>query len=97
MPAHRLQKTMRVQTFVNGEKRQDADTKDLIFSVPFLIKTLSEGITITPGDIIASGTVSTDFPPLDQVHKMGHALVGALSSPTNSLLVLALARSHQYG
>ncbi|TKA77634.1 hypothetical protein B0A49_04198 [Cryomyces minteri] len=47
---------LRVQTHVNGEPRQDATTEDLIFSIPFLIKTLSEGQTIQPGDVLATGT-----------------------------------------
>jgi pimeloyl-ACP methyl ester carboxylesterase len=41
---------------VNGEKRQDSTTDDLIFSIPFLVKTLSAGQTIQPGDVIATGT-----------------------------------------
>lgn len=45
-----------MQTFVNGEKRQDATTDDLIFSVANLIKTVSDAQTIRPGDIIATGT-----------------------------------------
>jgi 2-keto-4-pentenoate hydratase/2-oxohepta-3-ene-1,7-dioic acid hydratase in catechol pathway len=43
---------------VNGELRQDADTEDLIFSIPYLIKTMSEGQTLVPGDVLATGTVS---------------------------------------
>jgi 2-keto-4-pentenoate hydratase/2-oxohepta-3-ene-1,7-dioic acid hydratase in catechol pathway len=46
----------RVRCFVNGEKRQDASTTDLIFKIPKLIATLSAGITLYPGDIIATGT-----------------------------------------
>ena len=46
----------RVQCFVNGEKRQDASTQDLIFDLPTLIETCSRGITLLPGDIIATGT-----------------------------------------
>lgn len=45
-----------VQCHVNGELRQDANTKDLIFDIPSLIETLSAGITLEPGDIIATGT-----------------------------------------
>jgi len=41
---------------VNGEKRQDSTTDDLIFSVPFLVKTLSAAQTLQPGDVIATGT-----------------------------------------
>jgi 2-keto-4-pentenoate hydratase/2-oxohepta-3-ene-1,7-dioic acid hydratase in catechol pathway len=46
----------RVQCFVNNEKRQDSNTRLLIFDVPTLIATLSAGITLYPGDIIATGT-----------------------------------------
>ena len=45
-----------VRCFVNGELRQDARTTDLIFNIPTLIETLSAGITLYPGDIIATGT-----------------------------------------
>jgi 2-keto-4-pentenoate hydratase/2-oxohepta-3-ene-1,7-dioic acid hydratase in catechol pathway len=45
-----------VRCRVNGELRQDATTKDLIFNIPTLIETLSAGITLYPGDIIATGT-----------------------------------------
>jgi 2-keto-4-pentenoate hydratase/2-oxohepta-3-ene-1,7-dioic acid hydratase in catechol pathway len=47
-----------VQTYVNGELRQDATTDDLIFSIPYLLKTMSEGQTLMPGDVLATGTVS---------------------------------------
>lgn len=50
-----------MQTHVNGELRQDATTEDLIFSIPYLIKTMSEGQTLMPGDILATGTVSLHF------------------------------------
>ncbi len=46
----------RVQCWVNGELRQDARTSDLIFDLPTLIETCSRGITLLPGDIIATGT-----------------------------------------
>ena len=45
-----------VRCFVNGEKRQDASTTDLIFDIPTLIETISAGITLYPGDLIATGT-----------------------------------------
>jgi 2-keto-4-pentenoate hydratase/2-oxohepta-3-ene-1,7-dioic acid hydratase in catechol pathway len=45
-----------VRCYVNGELRQDARTNDLIFNIPTLIETLSTGITLHPGDIIATGT-----------------------------------------
>lgn len=46
----------RVQLWVNGELRQNARTTDLIFSIPQIIATLSAGITLLPGDVIATGT-----------------------------------------
>ncbi|KAF2121771.1 fumarylacetoacetate hydrolase-like protein [Lophiotrema nucula] len=56
VPASKLDKVLRVQTYVNGQLRQDATTDDLIFSIPFLIKTMSEGQTLMPGDVLATGT-----------------------------------------
>jgi len=47
---------LRLVTHVNGEKRQDAPVSDLIFDIPTLIETISAGITLEPGDIIATGT-----------------------------------------
>ena len=41
---------------VNGETRQKATTADLIFDIPTIIETISAGITLQPGDIIATGT-----------------------------------------
>jgi 2-keto-4-pentenoate hydratase/2-oxohepta-3-ene-1,7-dioic acid hydratase in catechol pathway len=38
------------------ELRQDGRTEDLIFDVPTLIETVSRGITLVPGDVIATGT-----------------------------------------
>ena len=46
----------RVRCYVNGEERQNASTTDLIFGIPALIETLSAGITLYPGDVIATGT-----------------------------------------
>jgi 2-keto-4-pentenoate hydratase/2-oxohepta-3-ene-1,7-dioic acid hydratase in catechol pathway len=46
----------RVRCWVNGEQRQDGRTADMIFDIPTLIETISRGITLYPGDIIATGT-----------------------------------------
>jgi 2-keto-4-pentenoate hydratase/2-oxohepta-3-ene-1,7-dioic acid hydratase in catechol pathway len=45
-----------IKSWVNGELRQDANTADLIFDIPTLIETLSAGLTLIPGDVIATGT-----------------------------------------
>lgn len=47
---------LQVTCHVNGELRQDANTRDLIHDIPTLIATLSAGTTLVPGDIIATGT-----------------------------------------
>ncbi len=43
-------------THVNGEPRQAAPVGDLIFDIPALIEAISAGITLEPGDVIATGT-----------------------------------------
>jgi len=45
-----------IRCWVNGELRQNAKIADLIFDIPTLISTISAGITLMPGDIIATGT-----------------------------------------
>jgi 2-keto-4-pentenoate hydratase/2-oxohepta-3-ene-1,7-dioic acid hydratase in catechol pathway len=47
---------LEVKCWVNGELRQNANTRDLIFDIPTLISTISAGLTLKPGDIIATGT-----------------------------------------
>lgn len=47
---------VRVRTTVSGEVMQDASTADLIFPVEDLVVYLSQGITLEPGDVIATGT-----------------------------------------
>ena len=46
---------LRVQTWVNGELRQQGCVADLIFAIPTLIETLSRTMTLEPGDILATG------------------------------------------
>lgn len=46
----------RVRCWVNGELRQDGPTENMIFDIPSLIETISRGITLYPGDVIATGT-----------------------------------------
>jgi len=51
---HRL----RLRTWVNGELRQDSNTKELIFDCFQLVEHLSTAFTLEPGDVIATGTPS---------------------------------------
>ncbi len=45
-----------IRCSVNGELRQNSNTGLLIFDVPTIIATISAGITLYPGDVIATGT-----------------------------------------
>jgi acylpyruvate hydrolase len=45
-----------IKLWVNGEIRQDSNTVNLIFDIPYLIEFISQGITLTPGDLIYTGT-----------------------------------------
>lgn len=56
VPKEHLPEILKIETFINGEKRQSSTIKDLIFSVPFLVKTISEGQTLQLGDVLATGT-----------------------------------------
>lgn len=47
---------LNIQTLVNGEIRQDSNTENFIFPIDEIISVLSRGMTLEPGDIIATGT-----------------------------------------
>ena len=47
-----------LRTWVNGELRQDSNTKNLIFNLPDIIVHLSTAFTLEPGDVICTGTPS---------------------------------------
>ena len=49
-------KGLHIQTRLNGAVVQDASTNDMVFGIARLISILSEAITLSPGDIIVSGT-----------------------------------------
>jgi 5-oxopent-3-ene-1,2,5-tricarboxylate decarboxylase/2-hydroxyhepta-2,4-diene-1,7-dioate isomerase len=47
---------LNLRTYVNGELRQEGNTRDFIYSVPQLIAYLTEFMTLEPGDMIWTGT-----------------------------------------
>ena len=49
-------KGLRIQTRLNGETMQDANTETMIFDVPTLIEIITEVMTLLPGDVIVTGT-----------------------------------------
>jgi 2-keto-4-pentenoate hydratase/2-oxohepta-3-ene-1,7-dioic acid hydratase in catechol pathway len=48
--------TLELSLSVNGEERQRAKVAQMIFDIPTIIASLSAGLTLQPGDIIATGT-----------------------------------------
>jgi 2-keto-4-pentenoate hydratase/2-oxohepta-3-ene-1,7-dioic acid hydratase in catechol pathway len=83
-----------LRTTVSGEVMQDANTRDLIFSVVELIEYISRGVTLEPGDVIATGTpsgVGDSRQPKRYLHEgdtveVYVAGVGTLSNPVRSEL-----------
>jgi len=49
---------VRVETWLNGEKKQDTSTKDMIFNVYEIFSFVSHVMTLMAGDVIATGTPS---------------------------------------
>jgi 2-keto-4-pentenoate hydratase/2-oxohepta-3-ene-1,7-dioic acid hydratase in catechol pathway len=49
---------IRVVTRVNGEVKQDSRTSQMVFPVDFLVRYISQQMTLNPGDVIATGTPS---------------------------------------
>jgi len=47
---------LEISCWVNGERRQHASTRDLIFDIPSIIEVISASMTLQTGDIIATGT-----------------------------------------
>lgn len=47
---------LKIGSKLNGEQRQNSNTNDLIFNVPYLISFLSKVMTLNPGDVILTGT-----------------------------------------
>ena len=47
---------LRLTTHVNGEKRQDSNTSDLVFNINQLVSYISQYFTLKPGDVISTGT-----------------------------------------
>jgi 2-keto-4-pentenoate hydratase/2-oxohepta-3-ene-1,7-dioic acid hydratase in catechol pathway len=43
---------------LNGETKQDSNTRHMLFKIPALISDISQGMTLEPGDVIATGTPS---------------------------------------
>lgn len=73
---------LRNQLWVNGQSKQDANTRDMIVNIPALIELVSSVMTLNPGDVIASGTPEGVGPiaPGDRV-RIGIESVGEMTLP----------------
>ncbi|MCJ7580094.1 MAG: fumarylacetoacetate hydrolase family protein [Candidatus Aminicenantes bacterium] len=77
---------LKVKTFLNGKLRQSGNTNNLIFSVPYCIRFVSNIMTLNPGDIITTGTPSGVGPmiPGDRVDVQIEG-IGTLSNVVMSI------------
>jgi 2-keto-4-pentenoate hydratase/2-oxohepta-3-ene-1,7-dioic acid hydratase in catechol pathway len=75
---------LRVQTWLNGDLKQDGSTADLIFDVPALVAYVSSVMTLLPGDVILTGTPEGVGPmePGDEVE----VFVSGIGSLTNRVV-----------
>ena len=71
-----------IEGWVNGERRHNSNTRELIFPVPYLVEHVSRFMTLNPGDLITTGTPSGVGPltPGDRVMVKVEG-VGTLSNP----------------
>src|SRR5262245_37750420 len=71
-----------VQTYLNGERKQGSNTKDLIFPVEDVLARISAVMTLLPGDVIATGTAAGVGPmgPGDKVEVRIEG-IGSLRNP----------------
>ena len=71
-----------ITTRLNGELRQDGNTRDLIFSIDYLLRYITAAMTLFPGDLILTGTPAGVAPmqPGDQVAVTVEGL-GTLTNP----------------
>jgi 2-keto-4-pentenoate hydratase/2-oxohepta-3-ene-1,7-dioic acid hydratase in catechol pathway len=73
---------LNVEGWVNGERRHNSNTRELIFPVPYLVEHVTRFMTLNPGDIITTGTPSGVGPltPGDRMMVKVEG-VGTLSNP----------------
>jgi 2-keto-4-pentenoate hydratase/2-oxohepta-3-ene-1,7-dioic acid hydratase in catechol pathway len=71
-----------VKTTVNGEVRQDGNTRDFIFPLDLVIRYISQVMTLLPGDLIATGTPKGVGPVVagDRIEVMIEG-IGSLANP----------------
>jgi len=81
-----------VRCWVNDELVQEANTDDLLFSIPYLVSWLSRAITLEPGDLVTTGTPSGVGTFMDPQRYLAHGdevtvavdAIGTLTNPVAS-------------
>jgi 2-keto-4-pentenoate hydratase/2-oxohepta-3-ene-1,7-dioic acid hydratase in catechol pathway len=73
----------RVQTFLNGDVKQDGTTADMVFDIPNLVAHISSVMTLLPGDVILTGTPEGVGPM--EVGDEVEVVVAGLGSLTNTV------------
>jgi 2-keto-4-pentenoate hydratase/2-oxohepta-3-ene-1,7-dioic acid hydratase in catechol pathway len=72
----------RVETFVNGVKKQSARVAEMIFSVDVIIRFIAQVMTLEPGDLIATGTPAGIGPVVaGDVMEVSVTGIGTLRNP----------------
>lgn len=71
-----------LRTSINGKVTQEGSTRDMIFSIPVLIEYLSSFMTLSPGDVILTGTPEglADCQPGDEVLTEVEGVAGLIST-----------------
>lgn len=82
---HTLQMTLTVQ----NEIRQSANTSQMVFGIPEIIADLSNGMTLVPGDVIATGTTA-GIAPLAS----GDVMVGTIEKVGSLVNTVVYEREH---
>jgi len=74
-----------VRCSVNGEMKQDGNTRDFIFDIPFMIEYITKIMALEPGDVVTTGTPSGVGPiePGDEV-SVTCSGVGTLTNPVTA-------------
>ncbi len=76
----------RVETFVNGVKKQSARLAEMIFSVDVIIRFIAQVMTLEPGDLIATGTPAGIGPVVARdVMEVSVTGIGTLRNPVIDL------------
>ncbi|MDQ1732577.1 MAG: hypothetical protein QOK10_2736 [Pseudonocardiales bacterium] len=76
---------VRVQALVNGQPKQDGNTRDMVFDIATLVSFMSHVMTLVPGDVILTGTPEGVGPIVDgDTVTIAIEGIGELTNPVRS-------------